>query len=115
VWLVGFEMSAYQEIADKHPEVHVVEYKRLCTHTDFELRRLLASLELVWRSGDERLQPPDVRDVVDEPGSNARAIAPTVAPYLSPEQVTLARRLLTLFPISRYYHDLTSPSAATGR
>jgi hypothetical protein len=115
VWLVGFEMSAYQEVADKHPEVHVVDYKRLATHTDFELRRLLTSLELVWRSGDERLSPPDVRDVVDEPGSNARAIAPTVPPYLSPEQVSLARRLLTLFPISRDYHDLSSPSAATNR
>jgi hypothetical protein len=113
VWLVGFEMSAYQEVADKHPEVLVVDYKRLCTHTDFELRRLLASLELVWRSGDEQVQPPDVRDVVDEPGSNARPIAPTVPPYLSPEQVSLARRLLTLFPISRHYHDLTPPHAAS--
>jgi hypothetical protein len=115
VWLVGFEMSAYQEFADAHPEVLVVDYKRLCTHTDFELRRLLTNLELVWRSGDERVQPPDLREVGDEAGANARSLAPTVPPYLSPEQVSVARHLLTLFPIARHYHDLTPPYAATGR
>jgi hypothetical protein len=107
-------MSAHQEVADAHPEVFVVDYKRLSTNTDFELRRLLTNLELVWR-GDEHVPSPDLRDVADDPGSNARAIAPTVAPYLSPEQVSLARHLLTLFPIARYYHDLTPPHAATSR
>ena len=114
VWLVGFEMSAYQEVADLTPDVHVVDYKRLCTQTDFELRRLLTNLELVWRSGDERIRPPDVHDVVDAPGANARPMAPTVPPHLSPEQVTLARRLLALFPIARHYHDLTPPYAVSG-
>lgn len=115
VWLVGFEMSAYQEVADAHRDVQVVDYKRLCTHTDFELRRLLTNLELVWRSGDEQVPPPDARDVVDEAGSGARSMAPTVPPYLSPEQVSLARRLLSLFPIARHYHDLTPPHAASDR
>ena len=94
VWLVGFEMSAYQDVADADRQVLVVDYKRLCTDPQFEFRRLVTNLELVWRSRDEGLETPSVLDVDDQRGSGRRPVAHTAPARLSPEQASLARNLL---------------------
>ena len=112
VWVVGFEMSAYQEVADAHHGFQIVDYRQLCTHPAFEFRRLLSDLELVWQSRDDELAAPHPRAAGD---GHAASTTPALAVHLSPEQASLARDLLALFPIARHYHDLLPPQVASGR
>ena len=54
VWLAAFEMSAHEEIADAHPEFHVVSHETLCSDPTAQFRRLAAGLGLEWTDECDR-------------------------------------------------------------
>ena len=57
VWVAGFVMSAYQEVAEARPEIRVVEHELICADPVPEFRRLVADLGLEWTSEcDEYIQ-----------------------------------------------------------
>jgi hypothetical protein len=107
VWLAAFEMSAHEEIADAHPEFHVVSHETLCSDPTAQFRRLAAGLGLEWTDECDR----QIRDSnVPGSGFDTKRVTGSVSgkwrKHLSEEQVDVAREILSAFPIADHYPDL---------
>ena len=92
-WFVGFEMSAYQEVADAHPEVIVVDHALLCQDPVVEFRRLVSELGFGWTADCQ-----DYLQASDTPGTGfqtKRVTSEQAGKWrtrLSEDQVRSARR-----------------------
>ena len=106
VWLVGFTLSAYDEIVDAHPEFHVIDHEQLCTDPLAEFKSLVGEMGLTWSTECE-----DYLAASNRPGDDAqtnRVAADQAGKWrriLSGEQAQRARELLAQFPIARRYPE----------
>ena len=107
VWMAGFAMSAYADVASAHPEFHVVDHERLCSDPTREFQRLVTNLGLVWTDDCH-----EYLKVSNRPGTGwetNRISAKQPGKWqttLTGEQREEARELLGQFPIARWYPDL---------
>lgn len=108
-WLVGFEMSVFDEVAAAHPEFITVDHEQLCVDPEPQLRRLVADLGLEWtdRCADY-LRTSNAAGAGFETKRVTSAQSGKWQTRLSEEQVTVARNLLAAFPIASRYGDLVS-------
>jgi hypothetical protein len=107
VWLAGFTISAYDEVAEAHPEFQVVDHEQLCADPVPEFRRLASSIGLAWSDDcEEYLHSSNTHGTGFETKRVAGTQSGTWRTRLSPEQVQTARQILSQFPVARRYPDL---------
>jgi hypothetical protein len=108
VWLAAFEMSAYDEVASRHPDWIVVDHEDLCLDPVAKFRRLVADLGLEWTEACERYLESsnrpgdgfDTKRVSSELSGKWRNV-------LSDQEIDTARELVSQFPIAARYADLS--------
>jgi hypothetical protein len=109
VWMAGFTMSAYDEVAAAHPEFHVVDHESLCADPVRRFRRLVMQLGLDWTDDCEAyLHSSNTPGTGFETKRVAAELGGNWPMHLSAEQAATARRILSQFPIARLYPELLS-------
>jgi hypothetical protein len=107
VWLAGFTMSAYDEVADAHPEFEVVDHEELSADPIPQFRRLVAALRLEWSDAcEEYLRASNTQGSGFETRRVAGAQSGKWRARLSEDQQRVAREILSGFPFGRRYPDL---------
>jgi len=108
VWLAGFTISAYDEVAEAHPEFQVVDHERLCADPVPEFRRLVGAAGLEWSEDcEEYLQSSNTPGSGFETKRVLGAQSGTWHTRLSPEQLETARHILSQFPLAGRYPELS--------
>jgi hypothetical protein len=108
-WLAGVGLSACRDVAERRPDVLVVEHEVLCRDPPAEFRALAAGVGLVWTDASESVlaasnRPGDgwttKRITAEQPGKWRTR--------LTREQQRTAIEWLARFPIARDYEELQS-------
>ena len=101
VWLAGFTMSAYDEVADGHPEFVVVDHEALCAAPVAEFRRLVGEVGLEWTDECEaHLESSNRPGGGTTTQRSASEQSGKWMTQLSGEQVRIARDILAPFPVA---------------
>lgn len=108
VWLAGFTLSAFDEAAQTNPDFHVVDYEEIGSDPLPHFRRLVADLGLEWSAGcEEFLTSSNTAGAGFETKRVAARQTGVWRERLTDEQLSVARRVLSRFPIAGRYPDLT--------
>jgi hypothetical protein len=109
VWLTGFTVCAYDDVATAHPEFEVVDHEHLCAEPTPHFRRLVSALDLTWTERCEQfLRASNTLGAGFETNRLSDFQVGTWNRRLSSDQVRTARRILSQFPLVRRYPDLVA-------
>ncbi len=109
VWLVGFTVSAYDEVAAAHEEFRVVEHEELCASPEERFHDLVTALGLVWTDAcDAYLRHSNAEGAGFTTNRLASTQARTWEGRLTDGQLSTARAVLAGFPLARRYPDLVA-------
>ncbi len=107
VWMAAFTMSAYDEVAARHAEFHVVDHETLRADPQAQLRRLVDAVGLEWSDrADEHLRASNRPGTGFETKRVAEAASSDGRDRLSPDQRRVAVEILSAFPVGKRYGDL---------